>query len=153
MNTYRVFEDGYETDCVVAKSDDEALHNVLMDFDEEVYRAETTVWVRIIVRNEEDPDEELSDYVTVYPSEPDCVEYHEHDWQSPYSVVGGCRENPGVYGHGGGVIITTVCRHCGKYMVEDSWAQDPETGQQGLDTIAYREADEASLAWIDDEDD
>jgi len=43
---------------------------------------------------------------------------HEHEWQSPYSVVGGCKENPGVWASlsvaslGSGVAILEVCQ-CG----------------------------------------
>lgn len=78
-----------------------------------------------------------------------CVEADdgEHEWCSPFAVVGGIKENPGVQGHGGGVIITEVCRHCGTYRTTDTWA----TGHDGrpTTTVTYREADDASLAWID----
>jgi NMD protein affecting ribosome stability and mRNA decay len=43
---------------------------------------------------------------------------------------------------------TLVCAHCGAYQDWDGWAQDPETGEQGLKSIEYREADEASQAWM-----
>lgn len=85
--------------------------------------------------------------VTLEAEEPDCTE-DDHDWQSPIEVVGGIEENPGVWGHGGGVIITEVCAHCGVYRVTDTWAQDPSTGEQGLESVEYREADEDSLAWV-----
>ena len=85
--------------------------------------------------------------VSLDPPEPPCAEGHGHEWESPFSVLGGVRENPGVQGHGGGVVITTVCRHCGKYQVVDTWAQD-DSGRQGLTETSYRDADEASLAWI-----
>jgi hypothetical protein len=52
-------------------------------------------------------------------------------------------------GHGGGVIIREVCAHCGKYRVTDTWAQRMDTGAQGLEAVEYREADDASLAWIE----
>jgi len=70
----------------------------------------------------------------------------EHDWCSPHEVVGGIAENPGVWGNGGGVIITEVCRHCGTYRTTDTWA----TGHDGrpTTTVTYHEADDASLAWI-----
>jgi hypothetical protein len=79
--------------------------------------------------------------------EPECTD-DEHDWQAPYSVLGGIRENPGVWGHGGGVIIREVCAHCGAYRETDTWAQDPSTGAQGLRSVRYEPADDASLAWI-----
>ena len=81
--------------------------------------------------------------------EPDCEEGHDHDWRSPHSVLGGLAENPGVSGHGGGVIIREVCAHCGRYRITDTWAQDRSTGEQGLRSVSYEEADAASLAWVE----
>ena len=47
----------------------------------------------------------------------------EHDWQSPYSVVGGLKENPGVRGSGHGQICTKeVCACCGLYKTTDNWS-------------------------------
>lgn len=51
--------------------------------------------------------------------------------------------------HGGGVVVREVCAVCGCYRETDSWAQRPDTGEQGLKSIAYEEADDASLAWIE----
>jgi hypothetical protein len=85
--------------------------------------------------------------ITLDPIEPDCDGDQEHDWQSPYEIVGGIKENPGVWGHGGGVTITEVCIHCGCERFTDTWAQNPETGEQGLTSVAYTEgkyADEVS---------
>jgi len=86
--------------------------------------------------------------VALEPDEPDCADGADHDWRSPLSVVGGIAENPGVWGHGGGVIIREVCSRCGAYRVTDTWAQDRETGEQGLRSVRYEDADEESLAWI-----
>lgn len=82
--------------------------------------------------------------VRIDPEEPECSATDGHDWRSPHSVVGGVKENPGVWGHGGGVIITEVCRHCGVYRVTDTWATRPDTGDQGLRSVEYRPADERS---------
>ena len=82
-------------------------------------------------------DEELVT-VTLDPDEPDCSG-DEHEWAAPYKLVGGIRENPGVWGHGGGVIINEVCLSCGCARVTDTWAQDPATGVQGLRSVAYYE--------------
>lgn len=102
---------------------------------------------------DEDGDEvEVGEaYVTVRidPDEPRCIEGEEHDWQSPLEVVGGIEENPGVIGHGGGVICKRVCAKCGRYRLTDSWAQRSDTGEQGLDSVEYLEPDEYSLAWIE----
>lgn len=103
-------------------------------------------------------DEDASDTVTLEAIEPDCVEgddffVDDHDWQAPYAVVGGLRENPGVWGHGAGVVIKEVCAHCGRYRVTDTWAQRRDTGEQGLCEVTYREPDHDSLAWLTKEAD
>ena len=86
--------------------------------------------------------------IEINPNEPDCEEDQDHDWQSPYSVLGGIKENPGVWGHGGGVIYREVCAHCGKYRVTDTWANDG--GYQGLTSVSYEDADDLSLKWINE---
>lgn len=86
--------------------------------------------------------------IAINPREPACADGHEHDWRSPHSVVGGIKDNPGVWGKGGGVVITEVCRHCGRYRDTDTWAQNPQTGEQGLCSVEYRDADEGSLVWV-----
>jgi hypothetical protein len=74
---------------------------------------------------------------TIQPSEPKCTSREGHDWQSPHGIVGGIKENPGVWGHGGGVKITEVCLRCGCGRHTDTWAQDPTTGKQGLESVSY----------------
>jgi len=86
--------------------------------------------------------------IELEPDEPECSDDHNHNWCHPLSVVGGIAENPGVFGHGGGVIITAVCSHCGTYRRTDTWAQDMDTGVQGLTSVDYAEADEDSLRWV-----
>lgn len=71
-----------------------------------------------------------------------------HDWRAPFKVLGGLKENPGVWGSGGGVKIRRVCANCGRYWVMDTWAQNPMTGEQGLTSVEYEEPDEASLEWV-----
>ncbi len=115
----------------------------------------STIWTDIhAVCKESDEHESVT--VEIEPDEPRCENGHAHDWQSPHEVLGGLKENPGVQGHGGGVIITEVCAHCGTYRVTDTWAQRPDTGEQGLTSVAYREADDESTAWVEslrDDDD
>ena len=72
----------------------------------------------------------------IEPAEPKCTE-DEHAWQSPLEIVGGCKESPGVYGHGGGVTISEVCMSCGCERVIDTWATDSATGRQGLRSVEY----------------
>lgn len=86
----------------------------------------------------EDVDRE-SDDVAIDPTEPDCHDGEDHDWQTPHEIVGGIEENPGCWGHGGGVYIHHVCLKCGCRMTTDSWAQNPSNGVQGLDSVEYEE--------------
>src|SRR5438067_469361 len=111
-----------------------------------------TDWVDVYVQEIDEDGEEVGDRqcikIAIEPDEPECSDGNEHDWQSPHSLLGGIEENPGVWGHGGGVIITEVCVHCGIYRDTDTWAQDMSTGEQGLRSINYRDADEASEEWV-----
>lgn len=94
--------------------------------------------------------DDTEQYVTVAlpPDEPDCERSSGHDWVAPHELVGGLRDNPGVFWKGGGVIINEVCRHCGAYRVTDTWTSDPNTGREGLTSVRYKEPDEASLRWL-----
>lgn len=94
--------------------------------------------------------DEQSHVIDVHPKEPECAEGRDHEWHSPIEVLGGISENPGCWGHGAGMIIWWVCRHCGRYRRRDTFAQDPSTGQQGMESLEYREPDDVSLAWIHD---
>lgn len=100
------------------------------------------------IENLEAPEPESETHtIEIPPSEPDCCG-GAHAWKSPLSVVGGIKENPGVYGNGGGVIMTEVCCYCGCYQVANTWAQNPENGAQGLTSVEYRDSDESSEAWL-----
>lgn len=79
--------------------------------------------------------------------EPKCSE-PEHDWRSPWSVLGGLRENPGVVGGpNGGVTVREVCAHCGIYREFVSRATNPSNGTT-YEATNYADADEDSLAWV-----
>lgn len=111
--------------------------------DDETFR------VDVYVQEIDEDGDEIGDRecitITVEPDEPDCVDGEGHDWQSPYSVLGGLKENPGVQGHGGGVILKKVCAHCGRYKITDTWAN--HGGQQGFTSVSYEDADDASASW------
>lgn len=79
---------------------------------------------------------EIAAHVAMDPPEPECAA-GEHRWISPYELVGGIEENPGVHGNAGGVIVTEVCALCGTRRTTDTWAQDPSTGEQGLTAVWY----------------
>ena len=108
-----------------------------------------TTWVSVHIidlsgvpegENEWDYRETLN--LTIEPDEPSCTA-SEHDWQSPLEIVGGIKENPGVWGNGGGVVIHAVCIHCGCERVRDTWAQNSETGEQGVESVTYYPANYA----------
>jgi hypothetical protein len=75
--------------------------------------------------------------IELEPDDPACTHDDGHDWQSPHEIVGGISENPGCWGHGGGVIIEEVCLHCGCARTTDTWAQRRDTGEQGLRSLRY----------------
>jgi len=102
-----------------------------------------TTWVNVYVREaggdaDADADAERIK-IQINPDEPPCVSSTGHAWESPIDIVGGCKESPGVQGHGGGVTIHEVCSACGTHRHIDTWAQDPETGEQGLTSISYED--------------
>lgn len=78
----------------------------------------------------------------------DVREEEGHSWGQPWDLVGGLETNPGVWAHGGGVWTREVCLRCGVYRIVDSWAQDPDTGAQGLRSTEYQEADEESKRYL-----
>jgi len=81
------------------------------------------------------------------PTEPVCHEDGEHDWESPYEIVGGLKENPGVWAFGGGQLkFDEVCCNCGRFrqtITESLNGQWPRTPER----VTYSEPDKASLAW------
>lgn len=107
-----------------------------------------TTWVNVTVTDPED-GHYTRVKITVDPEEPDCSHEDGHEWEAPFSIVGGIRENPGVHGHGGGVTIHEVCCHCGCHRHRDTWAQDPEDGTQGLESVRYEDdADDDTRDWM-----
>lgn len=95
----------------------------------------STIWVNGRWGLSSDHREHTFDFA-LDPVAPQCSR-KKHYWHSPHSIVGGIEENPGVWGHGGGVIILEVCKHCGVRKRTDTWAQNPLNGQQGLNSIRY----------------
>ena len=114
----------------------------------------TTLWITVSVtaacedcaRIADDPQpcgECLADgsdthTIAVDPPEPACLRGRDaHDWRRPHRLVGGLAENPGVTGNGGGAYIMEICMCCGAGKTTDTWATDPGTGEQGLESISY----------------
>ncbi len=99
-----------------------------------------TCWVEVYIV-EHEPGTEFNAHseqsnlrsicVTLEPTEPKCASHEDgisvdHDWQTPHELVGGCDNNPGVIGKGGGVECTEVCSGCGIYRVTSNWHQAGE---------------------------
>lgn len=144
---YNLTEDGCTFAIIVARSMREATKLAREtvaggDYD----TSEGTTWTEIHVKDVL-AEERGSVSVQIDPPEPACTA-DEHDWQSPYSLLGGIKDNPGVSGHGGGVIIKECCPHCGKFRITDTWAQNPVNGEQGLESVEYADANDASEGWI-----
>ena len=119
----------------------------------------STFWVDVrcvpVVDGKLQRDEYEVVTITVEPNEPDCpMDQHGiHDWQQP-QFLGGDPYNPGVQGHGGGACGVDVCVQCGCGRHWDSWAQRPDTGQQGLSSVQYVEHEfEDEIERRRDEDD
>ena len=86
--------------------------------------------------------------LAIHPQPPKC-RGEEHVWCSPYHILGGMKENPGVWGNGGGAKIKEVCSECGIYKLTDTWATNPVNGTQGHTSVEYLPADDRSLEWVD----
>lgn len=78
-------------------------------------------------------DRDVDVRVELAPDEPPCVDGHDHEW----------RDDPDHSDqiNGGGMICYSRCEWCGLGRIHDSWAQDRETGEQGLDSIRYDRED------------
>jgi hypothetical protein len=67
--------------------------------------------------------------VTLHPDVPKCVEA-EHRWIQEQTR-----------GNGGGISTSRMCRWCGVEKTWTNWGQDPDDGEQGLESITYSEPD------------
>lgn len=106
-----------------------------------------TVFLRYTIRCTETAEEHTV-RIALQPTEPSCPGADDHDWQSPHAIVHGLECNPGVFGHGGGVLVREVCMNCGCERTTDTWATDRQTGEQGLTSVRYapgKYADEIPL--------
>lgn len=144
---WELCEAGHWYDTVTADTYQDAMQIAIDGVDRDNYSdCEGTLYIDVRVRNVVTGESE-SDTVTLEPDAPDCSA-DDHDWQSPIRVVDGIKENPGVWGNGGGVIMLQVCAHCGAYCETNTWAQRRDTGERGLTEVSYRDADQRSLQWV-----
>lgn len=138
---YELCEDGFWYDTVDCESLEEALDIARNNVDRTNYNTDDNdvLYIDVSARLVENHDECDSDTVILNPEEPDCTDSNGHDWQSPFEIVGGIKENPGVWGKGGGVIINECCMNCGCKRTTDTWAQRMDTGEQGFTEVTYEQ--------------
>jgi len=148
MAKYRVQDSGYGEDFEAADEDAAFAYAKEWLRSGDWYRSHT-IWLDATVFAYDGDTEERLGSVTVSlpPDEPTCVD-EEHVWCSPYELLGGVKENPGVWGSGGGVRIKEVCKHCGAYKLVDTWATNPTDGTQGHRSVEYLPPDSESLEWV-----
>ncbi len=160
MAHYLMYDDDGETMTFEATSDEQALELAREELFYTDAHREWTIWPWASVSRAPDADagEDLDLYVerraanlvgevevAIDPVEPACP-HGEHDWQAPHALVGGLAENPGVQGHGGGVVVHEACLHCGAQRATDTWATNPRTGEQGYRSLSYGPAGTYSVA-------
>lgn len=141
LHTYELIEAGHYFASVKAASAAAALDNVNPEWSDYAGQdpddtTRTTVYTAITARNIDDEDDTETRTFALPPDEPPCTA-DAHEWSDDHDLVGGLPENPGVWGHGGGVRIHTACVHCGCGKIVDTWASHPLTGEQGLTATTY----------------
>lgn len=73
----------------------------------------------------------------------ECFEADAHEWCAPFDLVGGLKENPGVFSLGGTTMVfKKVCLHCGCYKTETKYGVQRNPGQS--DKIEYTRSDAES---------
>jgi hypothetical protein len=148
-----IANDGDSSWELEAETLEQALEDAVEAVSSEAGSVESTRWYSVTVARYDDDGDEIegdAQRVTVNPDEPACEAGEEHEWSSDHDLVGGIEESPGVWGNGGGVIITEGCKKCGCQKVTDTWAQDRSTGEQGLESVVYIEGVYVDLGEDDD---
>jgi hypothetical protein len=98
---------------------------------------DSTIWCDVDVLDE-DGECLVTVTVEIDPDAPKCVDRTtDHDWRAPHALVGGSTDNPGVWANGGGRRINEACIKCGCGKRINTWAQRPDTGEQGLTSTSY----------------
>lgn len=132
---YRVAVCGDDAGSVLATCAREAISRV--DAGDGFDPEPKTFWVPVDVVAVFDPDDAASALVAVHPPEPACRTPGEHSWRGLWMQP-----------HGGGAMGEDYCRACGVRKVWDSWATDPVTGTQGLESVRYEGPDAETLARV-----
>lgn len=143
LRSWKLYEDGHHYNTIKAPGCAEALEAAKEGVDPRNYPGVSgdgltiTIWVRVRVKCEATGEND-SAKVACDPVPPKCGDGNQdHDWQTPLRIVGGIAENPGVWGNGGGVRIHEACMNCGCAKITDTWAQDRESGEQGLTSVEF----------------
>jgi hypothetical protein len=151
MAKYRVQDEGTGDDFEAADDDAALAHGEEWLRGGSWDRSETLFLEAEVVQLDDEGDyKETLGFVRVVlpPDEPKCSS-GAHAWCSPYELLGGLKENPGVFGHEGGVRIKEVCKHCGTCRLTDTWATNPCNGTQGHETVEYFTPGERELEWVE----
>lgn len=140
---WKLYEEGHHYSTIQAGTMDEALDAAREGVDPANYPGvdgdglRETIWVSVRVKCEATGEEDSAS-VECDPEPPSCTAGQEHKWRAPHRLVGGLKDNPGIQGHGGGITIQEVCITCGCGKLVDTWATNPETGEQGLTSVSYQ---------------
>jgi len=156
---YQAREESGATEIVEADSIQDAINQAEEWVADGSY--DERVMVRFSVYEIDEDDEQVEDGESYtgeveagpQPEAPECTDGAEHDWQSPYEVLGGLRENPGVWSTGGTSFVHKyVCATCGTYKTERSTGAQRNPGEMA-ETIEYAPANDRSLAWVAEQGD
>ncbi len=113
-----------------AKALEEAEENVRDHTEKPHYSEGGTSWVSLSIESFGD---KLNKTLDIDPVSPPCQEGISHEWEE---------DENGVSGHGGGVIVTSTCKHCKLHRTTDTWAQNMATGEQGLASVKYDDSEQ-----------
>lgn len=131
---YQVWDESLTTDAdrmaIEADSPREAAEKFLEDLSPEMYAPDYPGYGQVIVRVYVAGDDDYYAFDMDLGAEPEA-----DDWR-PDPDAGGLEENPGVFGHGGGVLIYEVSDSLGLRRITDTWADD---GHGGVRTAVHYE--------------
>lgn len=148
---YEIREDSGASEIIEADDLESALETAKDWASEGSY--DCRVMVTVYVRGIDDDGDETGEYASAdveagpEPEEPECVDGEEHVWEGPHELVGGIKENPGVWSNGGTTMtFHSVCARCGAHKHETSCGAQRNPGE--CDQVSYDEADAATKEWL-----
>ena len=142
---YRIREDSGASEIIDADDLESAVEAAKEWASEGSY--DERVMVSVHVQGIDDDGEDTDEYESAEveagpePEAPECADGEEHEWEYPHEIVGGLKENPGVWSNGGTTMtFHSVCCHCGAHKHETSYGSQRNPGQ--CDQVNYEEADD-----------